>query len=139
MSSPNVNPMGLVQFGAFTVETAQLIQHYIDAPADALIQVAASDQAITIPEGTVLITKPVTAAHLTLATPTAGARSQGGEDGNMLRLVPIVQNAHVITTSTNGFNGNHSILTLVPPSSGLLFAYNGIWYLVTNNAGTLSG
>jgi len=98
------------------------------------LQVVNSDGAVVIRSGNVLITKPATAAAMTLTVPVAGT-----EDGNILRFVPTVANAHTITTSAGGFNGNKSICTLVPPSSGLFIAYNGVWYLVGPMGGTLSG
>jgi hypothetical protein len=102
------------------------------------VQNMSVDGAITVKDGVVLVTKTGTKCAMTLTLPTPGPQYLNGDDGKTLRIVPIVANAHTITTDVNGFNGNKHILTLVPPSSGLVVASNGIWYLVTNNSGTLS-
>ena len=104
---------------------------------DDSIAVVSVDKLIPIDEGTVLITK-TSQAHLTLNPPVAGAQPIG-DDGRALRLVAVTAFAHVITTNTIAYNGGTKfVLTLVPPSSGLLVAYGGVWYVITNNAGTLS-
>lgn len=104
---------------------------------DDQITVISVDKLIPIDEGVVLITK-TSQAHLTLNPPIAGAQPTG-DDGRQLRLVAVTAFAHVITTNTAAYNnGTKFILTLVPPSSGLLVAYGGAWYVITNNAGTLS-
>lgn len=101
-----------------------------------IIQVAATDQAVGIKQGTVIITKG-SAIALALAAPTAGAQPTG-DDGRVLRFVPTTNFSHVINTDPNKLNGNKQHLTLVPPSSGLVVAYNGVWYVITNNAGNLT-
>ena len=102
------------------------------------IQFVSGDDVINIHNGTVLINKGSIAA-MTLSVPLAGAQSVGGEDGFTLRFEAVTNFAHTITTSTNGFNGTNHIITIVPPSSVLLIAYNGVWYLVGPAGGSLSG
>ena len=104
---------------------------------DQNVQICSVDGAINITSGIILITKG-SAIALTLPLPISGSNASGGDDGNQLRFVPTTSFSHVITTSANGFNGNKHILTLVPPSSGLVVAFGGTWFLVTNNAGTLT-
>src|SRR5262249_35010786 len=71
------------------------------------LQVISGDGAITILEGTVVLSKG-TAAAITLAAPTAGAQSAGGDDGKVLRVVSTTAAAHVITSGTDGFNAKGS-------------------------------
>ena len=105
-----------------------------------LVQTVATDAAITIREGTVLIVKVGQAAALTLAPPTPGPQGVlGGDDGKQLRVVSLNSQANTITTPPHIINGNKSIATLVPPSSALFVAYAGVWYNVTNSGATLSG
>lgn len=104
---------------------------------DDQVSIMSVDGLISINEGTVLI-KKTSQAHLTLNPPAAGAQPTG-DDGRTLRLVAVTPFAHVITTNTVAYNGGTKfVLTLVPPSSGLIVASGGAWYVVTNNAGTLS-
>jgi hypothetical protein len=108
--------------------------------ANNLLQVIATDGAITITEGTVLVTKPGSPAALTLALPIAGPQGvAGGNDGQLLRVISVNVQANSVTTPLHGINGNKNVATLVPPSSALLLAYGGIWYNVTNQGSTLSG
>ncbi len=71
------------------------------------VQVISGDGAITIKEGTVYLTKG-TAAAITLAAPTAGLPSAGGDDGKELRVITTTAAAHVITSSVDGFNAKGS-------------------------------
>jgi len=103
-----------------------------------VVQVMNRDGAANPFAGTVLITKPSTACAITLVQPISGSPNNGGQDGLAIRFVPVTVNAHTITTKAGGLNGNKYKLTMVPPSSALLVAYQGIWYVVPNTASTLS-
>lgn len=93
-------------------------------------QVAAASGAISIVQGMVLITKSSTAA-MTLANPTAGLPSAGGNDGQELVILSTTAHAHTVTTGTNGLNGAHSVATYTAALDFVrLRAYNGSWYAV---------
>lgn len=94
-------------------------------------QVLSADGAISIKDGVCVITKG-TAVAATLAKPTAGAISAGGDDGRILRVVSSTAAAHVITCSTDGFNAKGSSGTATFGAAigngTTLIAYNGHWY-----------
>ena len=102
-------------------------------------QAAAANGAISIKEGTVFLTKAGVAA-MTLAVPTAGAQSAGGDDGRELTVIDTTGNAHTVTTPSNGINGNKHIATFGGTTGqfGTLIAYNGVWYLAASSGVTLS-
>lgn len=102
-------------------------------------QVASADGAITIKSGLVAITKG-TAAALTLAAPTAGAISAGGDDGRVLRIMSTVAAAHTVTTPSNKINGNKLTCTFGGAVTDFveLVAYNGIWRTAGSSGNTLS-
>jgi hypothetical protein len=92
------------------------------------------DGAITPPTegiGYYAITKGSIAA-LTIAAPTAGARSAGGQDGIELVIWTETAFAHVITCASNGFNDKGASGTLTwTATKGLgtrLVARNGRWW-----------
>lgn len=99
-------------------------------------QAALVDGAITIKEGTVFATKG-SAAALTLAAPTAGAQSAGGDDNRELEIVDTTGFAHTITTPANKLNGSKHVITMQsgsPLASAVgtivrLRAYGGVWYM----------
>ena len=103
------------------------------------VQVAAASGAITIKEGTVIITKAGVAA-MTLAAPTAGAQSAGGDDGKELVIISNTANAHTITTPSNVINGNKTVNTFsgTLPNACEFVAYQGVWMSTYNTGGTLS-
>lgn len=109
-------------------------------------QKADDDGAISIKEGTVFVTK-ASAAALTLAAPTAGAQSAGGDDGRRLTVIDTTGYAHTVTTPANAINGNAHIVTMeagspLASAAGTQFvlrAYNGKWYVNPGASGiTLS-
>lgn len=95
------------------------------------VQVISGDGAISIKEGTVYLTKG-TAAAITLAAPTAGLPSAGGDDGKELRVITTTAAAHVITSSVDGFNAKGSsgtaTFTAAIGNAVTFSAYNGHWY-----------
>ncbi len=95
--------------------------------------------AITATQGVFHITKGSAAAY-TLALPTAGLPSAGGQDGYILRICASTAFAHVITTPTNGLNGNKHIATFAAAvGNGIeLHAKNGVWLVFANQGITLS-
>jgi hypothetical protein len=97
------------------------------------VAVASTSGAIAIKEGSVLITD-AGAAAMTLAAPTPGARSAGGDDGKKLRILATTAYAHTVTTPPGKINGNRDVVTFAAVGDcAELTAYNGVWYA------TLSG
>jgi hypothetical protein len=90
-------------------------------------QVLSADGAVTLKEGTCLITKSADAVAGTLAAPTATT-----DDGKVLRIIATTAKAHVITGSVDGFNAKGSSGTLTfggaIGDAVTLVAYNGHWY-----------
>lgn len=109
------------------------------APVQLPMQVASGDGAITIKSGVVIITKG-SAAALTLAAPTAGAQSAGGDDGKILYVFSAGAFAHTLTI-TGGLRGagagaDVGTFAAAVANGVTLFAYNGAWYDVpSSNAG----
>lgn len=102
-------------------------------------QVALLDGAITIKCGIVVVTKG-SAAALTLAAPTAGSISAGGDDCKILTVKSTTAFAHTITTPANKINGNKLTDTFGGAVTDCVefVAYNGVWWTVQNTGGTLS-
>lgn len=104
------------------------------------VQVASgSTDAITIKEGTVFITASGVDA-LTLALPTAGLPSAGGDDGKILVIKCTTAHAHTVTTSADGINGADDIITFAGAVTNYieLRAYNGGWQTFGSVGVTLS-
>lgn len=104
------------------------------------VQVAAgSTDAVAYKEGTVFITTAGVDA-MTLATPTAGLPSAGGDDGRELTIIDTTGHAHTVTTSANVINGNKHVATFggTVGQFGTFISYNGVWYLAASNGVTLS-
>lgn len=104
------------------------------------VEVDAASGAIGIKEGFVFITKSAAAA-MTLAAPTAGLPSAGGDDGRHLVINNTTTGAHTVTTPSNGINGNTHVATFsgAVTDSLHLVAYNGVWRIVGTPSGiTLS-
>lgn len=121
-----------------------LVNH--DADLDDLdkafaVEVESADGAIGIKEGTAVITKG-TAAALTIAAPVAGLPSAAtpGDDGKVLRIVSTTAAAHTVTTPANKLNGNKLTATFAAAAGDgiTLIAYQGVWYVHSNNGITLS-
>ena len=94
------------------------------------VQVKSADGAITITQGLVVITKSSTLAALTLAKPTAGLPSAGGNDGQVLRFISTTAKSHTVTTPTNGINGASTVITFTAAADYLeLTAYGTSWYI----------
>jgi hypothetical protein len=96
--------------------------------------------AIGIKEGTVFLNSGSVLA-MTLAVPTAGAQSAGGDDGRELWVVAIQSAAHTVTSPLHGINTNKNIATFAAAigNSILLVAFNGAWYMMAQAGITLSG
>lgn len=97
------------------------------------IEVAASDGAISIKQGIVVITKG-TAAALTLAAPTAGAPEDGGDDGKQLVIDSTTAAAHIVTLAGGlrgaGAGADAGTFGAAIGNGIVLYAYNGAWYPV---------
>lgn len=103
------------------------------AKLDQGFEVEAADGAIGIKDGVAIITKG-SAAALTLAAPTAGLPTAGGDDGRQLNIVSTTAFAHQITCPANKINGNKLSATLAAAAGSAvkLVAYQGVWYLAEN-------
>ena len=90
-------------------------------------------------QGVFHITKASAAAY-TLAPPVAGLPQNGGQDGNVLRIVTSTAFAHVVTTPANALNGSKHIATFTAAiGNGIeLHAKGGVWLVFQNNGVTLS-
>lgn len=95
--------------------------------------------AIAVKEGTAFITKAGVAA-MTLALPTAGLPSAGGDDGRELTIIDTTGHAHTVTTPVSGINGASHIATFGGTTGqfGTFISYNGGWFLAASNGITLS-
>ncbi len=103
------------------------------------VEVESASGAIGIKEGFAPITKAGVAAT-TLAAPTAGLPSAGGDDGKVLRIKSTTANAHTVTTPANKLNGNKAVATFSGAVTDFieLIAYNGVWQVMASSGITLS-
>lgn len=93
--------------------------------------------AISATEGKVFIGGSGVTA-LTLAAPTAGLPSAGGNDGQELLIIAVTAHAHTVTTPSNVINGNKHIATFASIGDSIrLVANNGVWIAAANST-TLS-
>src|ERR1700743_595738 len=128
------------QAAATSTALASIVNGVITAVDNsANVQVLSGDGAITITQGAVHITKGSIAA-ITIASPTAGLPSAGGNDGQELVVVSETAFAHVITNSTDGFNakGSSGTATYGAAKGNVvrLRARNGHWWAVGNTGVT---
>jgi hypothetical protein len=148
MSLTNISPnSGLLAIGANHPENeaapssiASILNALIAAfDGNGSVEVKLVDGAIVSTSGNVLITK-VTGANLTLAAPTAGLPSAGGNDGQMLRVVATTTAAtHVITIPATKLNGNKTTISMTTAGQGAhLMAYSGIWWTLANNGAVIA-
>lgn len=102
----------------------------------------AADGAITIASGSVFLTKG-SAAAITLAAPTSGAPGTG-LDGTRISVISGSSFAHVITATsliedgTTGVPHTTATFAAFKGASITLEAKGGLWYVVANNAVTIS-
>lgn len=91
------------------------------------VQEITGDGAITIQNGTVLLSKG-SAGAITIAAPAAA------DNGKRIQIVATTAQAHVITCTGEGFNGKGSTGTLTLGGArgdgATLLAYNQHWYVV---------
>lgn len=68
----------------------------------------------------------------TLALPTAGEQSAGGDNGKMLTIVGLSAQAHTVTTPAAGINGASTTLTFQAAIGNAiqLMAFNGTWMAI---------
>lgn len=78
--------------------------------------------------------------NLTLAAPVAGLPVNGGQDGQILRIVSNSAYAHTITTPANVINGNKHIATFgaAVGNNIELMAKAGQWIVLSSTGITLS-
>lgn len=117
---------GALQIGGVSVTATAAQLNTVGAFGVPTVQDAAADGAITIKNGTVLITKAGVCA-LTLADPTAGT-----DDGKALVIVSKTANAHTVTIAGGEAGGGAgSDVGTFGAAAGnwvRLVAYNGKWY-----------
>lgn len=103
------------------------------------VEVDSASGAIAITQGVAVITKS-SAAAMTLAGPTAGLPSAGGNDGQVLRIVSTTAQAHTVTTPSNKINGASTTLTFGTAVGNFaeLIAYGGVWYTLSKTGITVS-
>lgn len=71
---------------------------------------------------------------MTLAVPTAGLPSAGGDDFKKLQILSVGAFAHTVSTPAGGLNGNKFRATYAAVGDSIeLFAYQGVWYIVAGN------
>jgi hypothetical protein len=105
------------------------------------VEVDSASGAIGIKEGYVFITD-ASAAAMTLANPTAGMPSAGGDDGRSLTISNTTTGAHTITAaSSNKINGNKHVITFSGAVTDFvdLVSYNGVWRVLGSSGVTLHG
>jgi hypothetical protein len=87
-----------------------------------------ADGAIALKPGTVILSKGTAGAY-TLALPTAGTPDEGGQDGLEIQILSNTAEAHVVTTSANGYNGADDTATFAAAiGNGFTVKANGgIW------------
>jgi len=100
-------------------------------PSQVPMQVMAADGAVTIKSGVAIVTKG-SACVMTLAAPTAGAASAGGDDGKILWVFSNSAFAHTLTI-TGGLRGagagaDVGTFTAAVANGLGMYAYNGAWY-----------
>ena len=113
----------------------------IDAALGAEIRTTDTSAPIVSKEGTVVLAKS-SAGAWTLAAPTAGLPSAGGDDGKVLRIIAGTAQAHTVTQTTPGFNNGGSAKDVATWAAAIgnnleLVAYNGEWLVLENTGVTL--
>jgi hypothetical protein len=99
-----------------------------------------TSQAIAVKEGYVALTC-VTAGAYTLALPTTGLPSAGGNDGQELWIKNESVEAHVITATLLGFNGTLHVATFAGAAGTEflhLIAHGATWQTLGMSGVTLS-
>lgn len=114
---------------------------YFVGPEYIVPTVVSADGAIPVTPGVYSVTKG-SAAALTLAAPTAGDPSAGGDDGARIIVVSETAFAHVITCASVGFNGKAASGTATfaaAKGNGVtLTARNGQWWVLSNVGVTIA-
>jgi hypothetical protein len=95
--------------------------------------------AINNKEGTVFLNGSGVVAA-TLALPTAGLPSAGGDDGRRLTIQASTAHAHTVTTPSSGLNGASHVATFggAVGDTAELVAFNGGWLVKSLRNVTLS-
>lgn len=98
-----------------------------------------ANAAIAIQPGLVLLSKGSAGAY-TLALPTAGAQSEGGQDGIEMEILSTTAFAHVVTTPALGFNNADDTATYgaAVGNSIRIIANGGFWIVKSLNGVTLT-
>jgi hypothetical protein len=96
--------------------------------------------AITQKSGIVTLSKSSAAAVMTLADPTTGAQTAGGDDGKRLAIISKTAQAHTVATITGISSGANHKSTFGGAIGDMLnlVALGGVWYLEPSINQTLS-
>jgi hypothetical protein len=117
-----------------TVDGALIKDGVIQAGQQDDVVAIVGDGAITVAPSTVFLSKGTPAA-ITIVAPTTTTH-----DGYIIRIVDISGQAHVVTSSVEGFNAKGSSGTLTFAGNigeaVTLMAYQGDWYTITLNGVT---
>lgn len=102
-------------------------------------EVESASGAVGIKEGFAVITKAGVAV-MTLAAPTAGLPSAGGDDTKVLTIVSTTAQAHTVTTPANKVNAASTTLTFGAAIGNFVqvLAYGGVWYTLGKTGVTVS-
>jgi hypothetical protein len=132
--------LGLTKTGLLSdVKTTNANLDIIDGLATVENRTTDTSAPIVSKQGVVLLGK-ATAGAWTLAAPTAGLPSAGGNDGQVLKLIATTSAAHTVTTPSSALNGSLHIATWTAGIGNCLelVAFGGVWYKLTATGVTLS-
>lgn len=98
---------------------------------------------ISIKSGTVFLTA-TGAATVTLAAPTSGLVTAGGDDGKRLLISSTTAQAHTVTQTTPGFNNGSTASDVATFGTAIansfeVQALGGVWYTVGTAKGVTLG
>lgn len=108
----------------------------LDAALGVEIRTTDTSAPIVSKEGTVVLAKS-SAGAWTLAAPTAGLPSAGGDDGKILRMIAGTAQTHTVTQTTPGFNNAGSSKDVATFGGAIgdnleVVAYNGKWLVLSS-------
>lgn len=98
---------------------------------------------ISIKSGTVFLTA-TGAATVTLAAPTSGLATAGGDDGKKLLIESTTAQAHTVTQTTPGFNNGSTASDVATFGTAIgnsfeVVAKGGVWYVANTPKGVTLG
>lgn len=130
------------------------VKVYIDPTSGALVQTGGTNPTIqtisatgagviSIKSGTVYLTASG-AATVTLAAPTTGLVTAGGDDGKKLTIISTTAQAHTVTQTTPGFNNGSTASDVATFGTAIgnnfeVVAKGGVWYVYGTPKGVTLG